>query len=291
MARRPCPQDRRAESAPAASAPTSRTKRRLHLIALAQQPRDIEPHMRFPYERFGSIAAFRDYLKTHQTKLDARYAFEAERSQDGTPTELQAPGTCGLCLRAAHFTTHKPHSGNGAHVEVNWREQQVCDCQERLTCRFRALLHFITAEIDPPAWTRMLLLGSAQSIEPSLQRLVAQVAVRARAGRLLRAPRFERQAYHLILSSDHLHAEPDLDIVLSRLREALLPGGQMVFTAPFDTGAEASLPPSDDRIGLLGWDILARLAQAGFASPAAHLFWSAEFGYLGPFNLIFTASA
>jgi len=252
---------------------------------------DTDQTFRFPFERFESHTSFKVFLGAEQAKLDARYAFESERSGYGTATELQTPGTCGLCLRAAQFTTHKAPSGGATRVGINWREQQVCDCQDRLTCRFRAILHFITAEIDPPPWTRMLLLGSAQSIEPALQQLVAQVVVRARSGRLLPTPRIERQAYHLILSSDHLHAEPDLDIVLSQLREALLPGGQIVFTAPFDTGAEATLSPTDMRSGLLGWNILSQLSKAGFFGPAAHLFWSQEFGYLGPFNMIFTASA
>ena len=248
-----------------------------------------ETVFRFPFERFSSPTSFHDFLQARQSLLDARYSYETALAQAATDPMLISTGSCGLCLRATSFSTQMPEPGG--QTEPNWREQLVCGCPNRLSNRFRALLHFLAAEIDPPAWARLLLLGAAQPIEPYLQRRVAAVAVRARSGRLLRAPRFEPQAYHLILSCEHLHAEAALDSVLAGLREALMPGGRLVFTAPFDTAAAASTISRAGRPGVLGWDILSRLTQAGFVAPAAQLFWSEEFGYLGPFNLIFAASA
>jgi len=254
----------------------------------------------FPFETFRSAAGFRHFLHTNRALLDQRYAYETACAAATQEPVLMTPGSCGLCLRATSFTTQMPERlseaadraapGNDV-LEPNWREQQLCGCPDRLNCRFRAMLHYIEAEIDPPPWTRLLLLGAAQSIETRLLRMAAQVAVRARSGRLLRAPRFEAQAYHLILSCEHLHAEQAMDAVLAGLRDALMPGGHLVFTAPFDTASDVSIAPGPGRTGVLGWDILPRLARAGFSAAAAHLFWSEEFGYLGPFNLIFSAAA
>lgn len=246
---------------------------------------------RLPCDSFRSFAAFEAFVAAKRQLLDLRYAYETARAAEVAGPLLLAPGSCGLCLRATRFTTEMPERRDGQLAEPNWREQMVCGCPHRLNNRFRGLLHFLVSEIVPPPWTRLLLLGAAYPIESYLQRRVATVSVRARSGRLLRAPRFEPQSYHLILSCEHFHVEPALDDVLAGLRDALMPGGRLVFTTPFDTAAQVSRPPRNGNPGVLGWDILTRLAQAGFAGAAAHLFWSEELGYLGPFNLIFSASA
>jgi SAM-dependent methyltransferase len=257
----------------------------------------------FPFESFRDAGEFRDFVQEKQRTLDVRYAYEGARAAGATGAEQSSAeyvsaGSCGLCLRATHFTTaipaaavEVPKAGEARpRPEPNWREQQLCGCSERLSCRLRGLLHFIVAEIQPPGWTRLLLLGAAQAIEPRLQRMVGSVAVRARSGRLLRVPVFESQAYHLVLSCEHLHAEQDPDRVLRGIRDAVMPGGHFVFTAPFDAAAQASVPAGAGRPGILGWDILDRLGRAGFRGAAAHLYWSEEFGYLGPFNLVFSAA-
>jgi hypothetical protein len=41
----------------------------------------------------------------------------------------------------------------------------------------------------------------------------------------------------------------------------------------------------------IGWDILRRLRAVGFTQAFANVYWSRELGYLGPFNLIFSALA
>ena len=243
----------------------------------------------FPFESFTSQAAFTVFATEQRAVLDQRYRYEMARAAAADPVLVQ-PGSCGLCLRATRFSTQLPAPA-APQNSPNWREQQVCDCGEGLTCRLRGLLHFITAEIDPPPWTRLLLLGAAHNIEARLQRTAASVAVRARTGRLLRAPRFEPQAYHLIISCEHLNAEPARAEVLLGLRDALMPGGHLVFTAPFDIAATHSTPAAGGNMGVLGWDILDQLAAAGFRGGAAHLYWSEEFGYLGPYNLVFSAVA
>jgi hypothetical protein len=252
---------------------------------------NAETGFRFPFQTFRSAASFADFVRAQQKLLDLRYGYEQARAASAQGPVMVSAGSCGLCLRATSFSTNLPAADAPSGTQPNWREEMHCGCPHRLNNRFRALLHFLASDVDPPDWARILLLGAAQPIEPYLQRRGGAVSVRARSGRLLRAPRFEAQSYHLILSSEHLHTEPELDAVLAGLRDALMPGGRLMFTAPFDTASAACRPPCGGAGGVLGWDVLKRLTMAGFSAPAAHLFWSEEFGYLGPFNLIFAASA
>lgn len=236
---------------------------------------------------FLSQSEFEAFRQANQPLLDARYRMERDIAAAASgATHIVRPGSCGLCLRAARFTTTSVPAG-----EPNWRESQTCDCPERLNSRLRAMLAFVLHDLEVPAFSHVLLVGSAQALEVRLQRSFAQVSVRARSGRLLRAPDFEKSAYHLIISSEHLHAEPSLDVLLGGLRAALTEAGMLLFTAPFDVQAARSTTGPEASRPCLGWDILSRLRQAGFAAPTAHLYWSGEFGHLGTFNLLFSAAA
>jgi hypothetical protein len=181
--------------------------------------------------------------------------------------------------------------GEPATVVPNWREQQRCACPDRLNARCRGVLQFMAGSIGLLPWMRVLVLGDAQTIEPRLAPLVGHLTTQARSGRLPQAAFDAQPGYHLIVSSEQLHAEPALDTALTALHAALSPGGHLVITAAFDAAAATSQPALGDAPGVLGWDILTRLVRAGFATAAAHLFWSEEFGYLGSFNLIFSAGA
>ncbi len=250
-----------------------------------------EAGFRLPFQSFRSAASFAAFLQSSRELLDLRYSYDIARAEASQAPVLVYGGTCGLCLRTTSFSTRMPDRDAAPGAQPNWREEALCGCPRRLNNRFRALLQFVHTEMELPSWARILLLGAAGPIEPYLRQYAAAVAVRARSGRLLRAPRFEPQTYHLIISSEHLQAEPMLDRVLAGFRDALVPGGRLVFTAPFDAASAVSRPPDAGTSGVLGWDILNRLTRAGFAMPAASLFWSEEFGHPGPFNLIFSAAA
>ena len=75
---------------------------------------------------------------------------------------------------------------------------------------------------------------------------------------------------------------------LAQVAARLVPGGTLVFTAPFDADRPTTGRQGDRQ--RIGWDILALARTAGLRRAAAHLYWSAEFGYLGARNFIFTAS-
>ena len=66
----------------------------------------------------------------------------------------------------------------------------------------------------------------------------------------------------------------------------LRPGGSLVFTCPFDI----DLSPEDQVVeNIVGWSFFGVLRESGFRVVRAHLYWSEEQGYLGPFNLLFSA--
>jgi SAM-dependent methyltransferase len=108
---------------------------------------------------------------------------------------------------------------------------------------------------------------------------------------------------HIVVSLDYVHRVPPLKSALAEIHRALVPGGHFVFTVPFRVNSEATssfishlplvggLLPAEfgAEVHEIGWDILESLRKAGFASATAHLYWSEELGYLGPFNFIFSA--
>jgi hypothetical protein len=252
----------------------------------------VESSFHFPFATFASAAAFHDFVSSNQDTLNARYAYEVSLVRAAAENIHVVPGTCGVCIRQTRFSTVIPDAAPHTDIaEPNWREQQVCGCPQQLNARFRAMLQVIETESGLLPWMRVLVLGASQSIESHIAARVAGMITRQRSARGLAAREMPAASYHLIVSSEHLHAEPMLQAVLETMRGALMPGGKLVFTAPFDAAAAQSRPPRAGQAGVLGWDILEQIERAGFDSAAAHLFWSEEFGYLGPFNLIFSASA
>ena len=245
---------------------------------------------RFPFQSFSDAAAFHDFMTANRTLIDMRYAYESALAAHVQAQLLISTGSCGLCLRATEFATFVPEKTEGGAVRApNFREEQACGCADGLNARFRGLLQFIYGEIGVFPWMRVLVLGAAQCIEPRLRPLVASLCAQARSGQVGEACQVGNPPYHLIIASEYLHAVPLLGDTLAALHGALVPGGHLLFTAPFETAAAVSRAHDDGPV--LGWDILDLLAASGFAAAAAHLFWSEEFGYLGPFNMIFSAAA
>jgi SAM-dependent methyltransferase len=107
---------------------------------------------------------------------------------------------------------------------------------------------------------------------------------------------------HLVVCADQLQFVPPIEMALAELARVLSPGGSLLFTVPFDIGQGltrssplARIPMADmptlasQPVHVFGWDLLPIVERAGFAHCTAHCYWSEEFGYLGPFNLIFEA--
>ena len=242
-----------------------------------------------------------------QPRMDARYLYE--RSLAVTGETILRDGTCAPCLRPARFTART--AGGEALADgrlvPNWREELTCDCEDRLNNRNRAMLHFLAAVAGLRTWSRVLLFGPPG---PADRRIAAMAGGIARS-----APRPRRAAgdagaghrlaaadaaFHLAVSSDYLHRVPPLEPALGELRRVLVPGGQLVFTVPFRALAARTVTRLDGlprvagrlpteaggEVHELGWDILDLLRAAGFTDARAHIYWSDELGYLGPFNMI-----
>ncbi|HET9019894.1 MAG TPA: methyltransferase domain-containing protein [Acetobacteraceae bacterium] len=265
----------------------------------------ISNFARFPSTSFISQAEFAQFRRATQEHLDARYGHEtALVTRDEV---LVLPGTCAPCLRPTRFrcdTRHWERRADGRTLPA-WDEALVCDCADALGKRARAVVHFAQSLAALRGWTRLLLFGPP---DPSHRRLTAL------AGEVLALPSLVADggafridaadgSCHLAIAVECLHRVPPLDAALAEFRRVLVPGGSLVFTVPFrhnalhtisraDLAGPDSRPPAMTREAAheIGWDLLDRLRDAGFADARLHCYWSAELGYLGPFSMIVHAT-
>ena len=259
-------------------------------------------HVRFPGESFISMAEFELYTGHNKSLLDTRYLHE-RRLAEGAPQPLVREGTCAPCLRVTQFTSRI----EAGQSDPNWREGQTCDCADGLGNRARAALHFVESVAGLAEWSRVLLFGPPDILDRRLGTgragFVRQSRLTLKAGAHLLD--LADSTCHAVVSWDHLHHVPPLAAALAEIRRVLAPGGSFVFTVPFRyrsastvshlegaAGPQGMLVAELDReVHELGWDLLDMLRSAGFARPLAHLYWSEELGYLGPYNMLFSATA
>jgi SAM-dependent methyltransferase len=268
---------------------------------------DDRLHVPFRSRSLASLAEFTEFTREVQPILDARYLHE--RTLASAADSISFDGTCAPCLRRARFSA-RTHGGDilpdGRRVP-NWREELHCDCEDRLNNRSRALLHFLETDAGLRSWSRVLLFGPPATAD----RRIAAAAGVSRLSRLGLAPGGGHRldagdaGFHLAITADYLHRVPPLGAALAELRRVLVPGGRLVFTVPFHDRSATTvsrtghLPRLAGRLPgeagadthQVGWDILDMLRAAGFADARAFTYWSEELGYLGPFNMIFSATA
>jgi SAM-dependent methyltransferase len=270
---------------------------------------DSRLHAPFPGKAFVSYAEFDDHCRDMQDRLDSQYLYQ--QGLGIAEPVLIREGTCAPCLRACRFTaaTAGGEVLEDGRVVPNWREQQVCDCDDHLGNRRRALLHFLETMAGMRSWTRVLAFGGADPLERRIAAVARELATIRRMlpgfGATLQRLDAADASFDLVLSSDYLHLVPPLERALSEVRRVLVPGGQFVFTVPFRYRAEKTvsrtgylrrtggrLPPEfGGEVHEIGWDVLGLLRGGGFSDARAWIYWSDELGYLGTFNTIFVASA
>jgi SAM-dependent methyltransferase len=264
-------------------------------------------YARFPATSFVSQSDFSEYCRLAQARLDTRYLHETSlTTHEDLVTQA---GTCGPCLRRTVFTSDTrgwERQPDGRRLPA-WSDAQACDCEDRMTGRSRALVHFALADATLRPWTRLLLFGPAF---PAARRLAALAGAVTRIERLVPGPGPETvrldaadAAFHMLVTSDYLQFVPPLRAALAEFRRVLAPGGSLVMIVPFRwraarTQSREDLPLAAGRAPMefrepvheIGWDVLDWLREAGFRHAAAHSYWSNELGYLGAFNMILHAS-
>ena len=260
----------------------------------------------FPSATFESGEEFRRFRSENRDLFDERY--RREQSLGTHDASVITEGICGPCLDVTQFTSSTRDgdlTGDGRKVP-HWRRTQACGCSFGLTSHERALVHTALPHFGKPSWFRAGVLGPADHIAAYVSRLLPDLAQWKRLargiGRALSLP-VSQGSQHMVLAADVLPHIIPLREALTAVADALAPGGMFIFSTPFDVEASetvsfmaseggpesAQLVFSAHSAHRLGWDLIPLLHDCGFSSAIGHCYWSEEFGYLGPYNMVFVA--
>ena len=265
--------------------------------------------IKLPFVRFRNREEFDNYCTTEKESLDARYVFECSLSTKDSVVVRE--GSCAVCLKLTKF---KSATVNGTILPdgenlPNWRETQNCGCNYALSSRERATIHYLTSWVGVEKWKRLLLLGPSDFLETALGSrceltTVSNVTLHQKSepSGIFDAvkPMRPYDPFHIVVAPDILQCAPDWRGVVAAIHQIMITGGSFVFTVPFSVyesvtisaEQQTSIYPSNiPDLHTFGWDVLTSLVQAGFDDANANLYWSAELGYLGTYNLIFSATA
>lgn len=238
---------------------------------------------------FDDYNSFLEYRQKAEKTLGVRWLYE--RSLASQRATISHGGTCGVCWRPCVYSSATRFGETTPNGRVpNWREEQVCDCNYALISRERAVLHYVLATCRPDKTTRLLALSTSRAFGEAVMSLTGAETERSSSGVLLKevstaSPKV-RGSYHTVVSADEFNLSDYDGSKVRAIQSILRPGGRLVFTCPFDI----NLSPEEQAVdNVVGWSFFTVLKDAGFRSMRAHLYWSEEQGYLGPFNLLFTA--
>ncbi len=246
--------------------------------------------VRFPAAILRSHEEFRQWSRENRDLLDERYRREQELGT--SEASLVLNGTCGVCMNTVSFrsVTVGGETTLDGRLVPNWRENQICSCDYRLSARQRALLHCLLFGVTAPHWCESAAIGPPDALTEALVGIVKNLRIwpsfQVKRGRM-RLPG-HAASIQLVASSDYLDMAGPLERAFGEVSRVLVPGGSFVFSAPFHFDHVTTTPGAGLR-HQLGWDILSMALQAGFVDAAAYCYWSEELGYLGPFNMIFKA--
>lgn len=260
----------------------------------------------FPSVIFRSGDEFKRFRSENRDLFDERYRREQSL---GTKSELViTEGVCGPCLRVTRFSssTRGGDLGGDGRSVPHWRQAQVCGCSFGLTSHERALIHTALPNFGTPSWFRAGVLGQGHRIAAYVSQLLPDFAqwkgLTRGNNRVLSLPVLEA-SQHMVLAADVLAHIVPISEALEAIARALSQGGIFVFSTPFDVEASETISflAGEDRTGIdrqifsarpahrFGWDLLKLLGDCGFSSAIGHCYWSEEFGYLGPYNMVFVA--
>lgn len=244
--------------------------------------------LRFPAIKVASQEEFAVWFGQVRETLDQRWLYEQQEIREGY--SVRRDGTCGICLQATEFISEAPAEAR------NWREELVCGCTHGLANRHRALLHFMMADGAVARGGKVGVFGPEDRLDGKLGEFGVEIfhMPRLAMGRL----GLPDASLDQLICADYLHHVPPLSRALSEMVRVLRPGGEIYITLPFDVNAAVTMSrmldvpqtamETGDGMHIFGWDLLDLLRDAGLVGVAVHFYWSDEFGYLGPFNMIFS---
>ena len=210
---------------------------------------------------------------------------------------------------------------------VNWRETLRCP-KTGLASRMRASLHLFEQECRPRKDAAIYLMEHDSPVYRLLrQRWPSLVGSEFlgdafESGAMVNGRRhedatrlsFASDSLDCVLSFDVFEHVPDYRAALAESCRVLRREGCLLLSVPFDIGSQANLVrASHDSAGKLvhhvtpqyhgnplskegilsyytfGWELLEDARAAGFSDAEAVLFWSEDYGYLGPAQVFFIA--
>jgi hypothetical protein len=276
----------------------------------------------------ASFTEYQASLDTVEPTLAAREAIELGLLPGGREP-FTVHGQCWACGTDTEFTVDFAHAHQSGDQWIpNWRESLTCkDCG--LNNRLRASLHLFHRHCSPTPQDEIYLTEQTTPMYRWLTQRYSRVTGSEYLGqavpfgelddRGLRNESLTRLSFpdghfdHL-LSFDVLEHIPSWEQALAECFRCLKSGGWLMLSVPFLSGAENTLvrasvlesgeiehilPPeyhgdpmtSDGCLCFyhFGWDLLSKLAEAGFESVRAVSYWSRDFGYLGGEQFIFFA--
>jgi hypothetical protein len=292
-------------------------------------------------DRLG-VAVPRDEVAV--TRVSSQAAYDSFRAQTApelqrradverrlVPTHGEAFSVTGFCVNCGAQTDLRValDGPKGSLSRTpNWREHLICSCG--LNSRTRAALHAVQSLLDVRPDASVYLMEQTTPLFRALAarypRLVGSehLGTRVPLGTTLRGLRnedatrltFDDESFDLVLSFEVFEHIPEYQAAFREAARCLVPGGRLVFTAPFVESRSKTLvraqlaadgtvvhlePPEyhGDPVnpdgGVLcfqhfGWDMFDRLEDAGFASTEALIVWSRYYGYLGDNQVMFVAT-
>jgi SAM-dependent methyltransferase len=266
---------------------------------LDDPPFDAGLNVRFPASGFISQAEFFADAERDAVRLARQARVEAALAT--AEPLLSESATCAPCLRPALLTS-ATLGGRPTDTGLplpDWPAEQICDCEDRLAGRDRALLHAAESVAGLRPWSRLLLFGPPTPLHRRLRALAGDTLAvpDLSPGPALAAP---DAAAEVVVAADCLHRLPVLRPVLAELRRVCAPGGCLLARVPFRERAPVSVHRrpllagprlSPTELHAIGWDILAMLRDAGWAHAEVLRYWSRELGYLGANNFLLRAVA